>query len=501
MRRSLIIAVIALIALGVAGWRLWQITGPPPLPHEAAAIASDALLRLAAEPGAVSVDLEELFPGGAWLELVDAALVLPQSQSVPYDDLRALSGCEGPAPSTPALHKAAVWRDLVCGARASLPRGFFEAPPWMHPSGASYVALAMGRGGEFGSAEFRADHLGLLHAAELQGSPDPARQVLSALDAPALQALHRGQAAALAPEWVLLRQGSGGRRYLAWPAARLAALGAGLPIVAGRGAASCLTGVGELCWRPRDVSAARARWTALALGAALVMLAALLFLGWRWQVTRRQERAARRFILRSLTHELRTPVTALSLSLEPLRETYDALPPAAQDALLSVSSSVARLQRTLAASTRYLELRGRDPAERMRAVDIPSINGFVTDLLDGQEIELSLLPTDRALSSDPEWLALCVRNLVQNALRHGRPPVQVRLALDGSHLVVEVRDAGDSRAFDLRAMTRAFRRGDESKGLGLGLSLVSEAARSLGGTLSHRSAPTELRLRLPGVRP
>lgn len=501
MRRLLIIAGLALLALGMAGAQVWRLDRPPPSAAAADRLAAAALSRLAAEPGAVEIDLEALWPAGAWMELLDPALRLPQSHTLPYADLQALSGCDGAAPAPAGGSKAAIWQRFTCGARAELPEGFFRRRPLMHHSGASYVALALARGGRFAEPGFESAHLGQMHAAELSGHLDPARRVLAALDAPALQALHRGWAAALAPGWMMLREPGPGRRYRAWPAARWRALGAGAAVVAERGAAGCLSRVGELCWRPRDHAPARARWHAAGLAAGSIALCALLAAGWRWRIVRRRERAARGFILRTLTHELRTPVTALTLALEPLRARYDALPPPAQDALLALSAGVARLKRTLAASARYVELGGRDAAARVRPVHIPSINRFVADLLDGQPVELRPLTPDRALRCDPEWLALCLRNLVDNAHRHGRPPVRVTLGLDGAHLLIAVSDGGDTSALDLRAMTRAFRRGDESKGLGLGLSLVVEAVGSLGGALSHRAAPTEFRLRLPGVVP
>lgn len=498
MRALLIIAGASALALVVAGGRLAWLTRPAPDAEAAEAVAMDALRRLDATPAPIVVDLEALFPGGAWLQLTDPALVLPQSHTLPFAAWRALNDCAEAAPTMPALRKAATWRGFACGVRPELPADYFDRGPWMHPSGASYVALALARGGRFDAA-FREAHLGGLHAAELEDAAEPARRILAALDAPALAAVHRGSATALAPEWVLRRRGAHGRQYAAWPRARWAALGADLPLAVARRGEDCLTRVGELCWRARDLAPARARWSAVVLVVTLALGAALLLITRRWLQGRRAERQARRFVLRTLTHELRTPVTALALSLETLRDDYDALPPAGQDATLALSDGVARLQRTLAASARYLTLRGKPAAERARRVDIPSINALLTDLLDGHDVVLVPLTHDRALRSDPEWLALCVRNLVENALRHGQPPVEVALAVIGSELEIRVRDAGDTRGLDLRAMARAFRRADESKGLGLGLALVRDAARTLGGTLAHQATPTTFCLRVPGV--
>ena len=94
-------------------------------------------------------------------------------------------------------------------------------------------------------------------------------------------------------------------------------------------------------------------------------------------------------------------------------------------------------------------------------------------------------------------------NLVDNAMRHGRPPVLIRLRADGGDAVLDVADHGPGIAPAARArLTQAFARGDASRatpGTGLGLAIVQQIVRRMGGTLSFEvvdGAPC-VRVRLP----
>jgi anti-sigma regulatory factor (Ser/Thr protein kinase) len=75
---------------------------------------------------------------------------------------------------------------------------------------------------------------------------------------------------------------------------------------------------------------------------------------------------------------------------------------------------------------------------------------------------LTALPSARRVDA-----RLLVSELVTNAFRHGMPPISLRLELHGSHLRVEVTDAGGGRP---------RRRPDPGPDGGWGLMLVERAA-------------------------
>jgi len=99
---------------------------------------------------------------------------------------------------------------------------------------------------------------------------------------------------------------------------------------------------------------------------------------------------------------------------------------------------------------------------------------------------------------DPVRLRLALRNLIDNALRHGATaagtPPCVRSALAGGRLELSVRDFG--RGVDdaqLAHLSEAFYRADAARqrstgGVGLGLYLCRLVAQAHGGTLRLRNA-------------
>jgi signal transduction histidine kinase len=89
------------------------------------------------------------------------------------------------------------------------------------------------------------------------------------------------------------------------------------------------------------------------------------------------------------------------------------------------------------------------------------------------------------IQGDPRLLRRLLRNLLENAKRHGVPPTQVRLQREGNRVVLKVWDSGPGPApaeFE-QVFTPFYRRRDShnSTGNGLGLSLVRQIARRHGG--------------------
>ncbi len=98
-----------------------------------------------------------------------------------------------------------------------------------------------------------------------------------------------------------------------------------------------------------------------------------------------------------------------------------------------------------------------------------------------------------------------VGNLVDNALRHGAPPVEIAARVGGGALVLEVTDHGPGiRPDQVDYLKRPFTRGDPARcgasGAGLGLAIVERIARLHGGTLDllpRSSGGTTARVTLP----
>jgi two-component system osmolarity sensor histidine kinase EnvZ len=119
----------------------------------------------------------------------------------------------------------------------------------------------------------------------------------------------------------------------------------------------------------------------------------------------------------------------------------------------------------------------RDPESR---VD-PEPGLFELSLRAGDDFQLPRTLIDRL-----------VTNLVDNALDHGAPPVEIATAREGDEWVITVRDHGDGIApADLEAALKPFVRLDPARGgeghCGLGLAIVCRLAQQRGGRCALRN--------------
>lgn len=182
-------------------------------------------------------------------------------------------------------------------------------------------------------------------------------------------------------------------------------------------------------------------------------------------------------------HELRTPLAALKVQAQvALRARDDA---GRQHALAQVIAGVDRMTHLV---EQLLTLARVDPARfdaAAQAIDpAETIESVCADLQPQARQQRQTLLVDLApgcaLAIPPAWLAIALRNLVDNALRYAGEGarIEVSLARTASGCVLRVADDGPGVDPELRArVTARFVRGDvDSEGCGLGLSIVARVA-------------------------
>jgi signal transduction histidine kinase len=193
-----------------------------------------------------------------------------------------------------------------------------------------------------------------------------------------------------------------------------------------------------------------------------------------------------------VSHELRTPVAALVSEAEVLEEHLDAMPPEARRAAELLVGDVARLRTLVEDLTNLASLDAGREQVRPEPFDLATlVEGTVRTR--GWEGRVDLRSADRVpVVTDRNRVDRIVANLLGNALEHGEPPVEVRIAHDGSGALVEVVDAGPGIAPEhLEHVFDRFYRADAARsgpGTGLGLAIARENARLLGGDVEVRSA-------------
>ncbi|PPS88624.1 two-component system sensor histidine kinase CseC [Streptomyces sp. MH60] len=185
---------------------------------------------------------------------------------------------------------------------------------------------------------------------------------------------------------------------------------------------------------------------------------------------------AERRVTADIAHELRTPVTGLLTAAE-------LLPPGRPTELVL---DRAKAMRTLVEDV--LEVARLDGAsERAELQDI-MLGDFVTRRVAAKDpaVEVRVIH-ESAVTTDPRRLERVLFNLLANAARHGRSPVQV--SVEGR--VIRVRDHGPGFPEDLLAEGPSrFRTGSTDRagrGHGLGLTIAAGQARVLGARLTFRN--------------
>ncbi|MFH9859148.1 two-component system sensor histidine kinase CseC [Streptomyces sp. NPDC017202] len=189
-----------------------------------------------------------------------------------------------------------------------------------------------------------------------------------------------------------------------------------------------------------------------------------------------QRLEAERRVTADIAHELRTPVTGLLTAAE-------LLPPGRPTELVM---DRAKAMRTLVEDV--LEVARLDGAsERAELQDI-LLGEFVTRRVAAKDPEAEVRVVHESMvTTDPRRLERVLFNLLTNAGRHGKPPIQV--TVEGR--VIRVRDHGPGFPQDLLAEGPSrFRTGSSDRagrGHGLGLTIAAGQARVLGARLTFRN--------------
>lgn len=188
-------------------------------------------------------------------------------------------------------------------------------------------------------------------------------------------------------------------------------------------------------------------------------------------------------LLAHASHELRTPLTRIRLALELIGPDIDVN---RRDGLQQdIGELDALIDEILLAS----RLEALPHLEVSEPVDLLALAAEECARHPGVDLE----GRPATVKGDPRLLLRLLRNLLDNANRHGLPPVQVRLHVVEGRAELIVRDHGPGlpqedclRVFEPFYRASAAR---DRAGTGLGLALARQIARHHGGELGCRHEP------------
>jgi len=204
----------------------------------------------------------------------------------------------------------------------------------------------------------------------------------------------------------------------------------------------------------------------------------------------------------AVSHEFRTPLTAMRQFTEMLRESpnlsedrrivcYDAQMRSA-DRLLNLVESLLDFGR-MEAGARHYQFEQRDCAVLVQR----AVEEFRKDPQAEQFAIQFRADTPVQAATDGEALSRAVRNLLENAVRYSPDDRRVEVALNrtNGHVRISVRDHGIGISADDRArIFKKFQRGEQArlrgiKGTGIGLAMVDEIVKAHHGRVELESEP------------
>jgi two-component system, OmpR family, sensor kinase len=191
--------------------------------------------------------------------------------------------------------------------------------------------------------------------------------------------------------------------------------------------------------------------------------------------------AAHRDLLAHASHELRSPLARLSVAVE----IYTASPdPTLKPQIMADIAELSGLVDEILLASRLDQAPDPDLAQRADCLELAAEEAARA----GAEVRrLGEGPFE--VAGSPRLIRRLIRNLLDNARRHGRPPVEVSLARDGGFVVLTVTDEGPGvgeadRARVFEPFHRPAGRAESDGGWGLGLSIVRQIAERHGGTVA-----------------
>ncbi|HKQ22855.1 MAG TPA: ATP-binding protein [Burkholderiales bacterium] len=195
---------------------------------------------------------------------------------------------------------------------------------------------------------------------------------------------------------------------------------------------------------------------------------------------------AHKMLLANASHELRTPLTRIRMGVELLKADAN---PARKAALELDIAEIDKLIEGILLSSRLDALIEPEVKEE---VDLLALAAEECARYEG----CSLSGESVIVRGDPALLRRLLRNLVENALRHGKPPVGVTVSQEGGRAALRVSDQGPGiPATEIETVFEPFRRAPHANatGTGLGLSLVRKIARHHSGDARiEKNGPGEL---------
>jgi two-component system, OmpR family, sensor histidine kinase KdpD len=222
----------------------------------------------------------------------------------------------------------------------------------------------------------------------------------------------------------------------------------------------------------------------------------------------RRSDAAKTAVLRSVSHDLRSPLTAIRAAAEGLQSGALELTQADREELLeTIRVETKRLDRLVAnlLDLSLLEAGGVRPDTALWTLD--DLIGRSLEMVgrEADRVHVALPPQQLVLQVDAAQIERALANVIENAVKFSPPgePIELSADLREREVIVRVADGGPGiPPSDLERIFEPFSRG-RSGGSGLGLAIVRGFTEANGGRVwveSQGQRGTTIALALPAAR-
>lgn len=209
-----------------------------------------------------------------------------------------------------------------------------------------------------------------------------------------------------------------------------------------------------------------------------------------------QLEAQRELLLRSVSHDFRTPLSIISAATSDLIESpdYDASTQRRLHELVLDESQ--RLDRLVSNLLDLSRMRSGGLAPNLQAVDVAELiehsTGRLRRVMSSVVLDVGVEPDLPVVSADFTQLDQVLTNLLENAVRHSPTGGTVRLSAESTHRSVRMVVADDGPGIDradVDVIFEPFRSGTNPGSSGVGLAICRAIVQAHGGSITVLDPP------------
>ena len=200
--------------------------------------------------------------------------------------------------------------------------------------------------------------------------------------------------------------------------------------------------------------------------------------------------------LQNITHEIKTPITAINSAIE-LLESKNSISDKDEECFEIIKHQVEAINKLVndILSLSEIEAKKVDEKKNFKTFSLNKTIENLTDLLICPDVKISFEKEDELeINGDEDLVSTAITNLIINAEKYAKTDkIDVKLSKKGTNAVISVKDYGIGISGEhINNIFERFYRVDKARsralgGTGLGLAIVKNIAELHGGTVSVES--------------